>query len=334
MANMSSTRFGIEIEVIVEPHTLRTPPNALSYYQKLSASLRKRGQKAQVDDLRGGYRTYPDNFTKWWITKDGSLNNHGSNQIAFEAVSPIFSADRNWDNDIDAFWDAMAAVFHQPIQSPKCGSHIHISPGLAARGRYAFHELKVIAFGVVAYEPLVLLVLPASRHENVYCRPNTKSSSQLGGCHNLRQMRQLIASARSLEGLKDIMQADRRVLWNFENTLLGKSGTIEFRGGRGLRGRNRTKRWIAFAVSFIHFVLNENDFEMRNIYNDEWRPTVELFYEKLRSKAKDVGMRSHLPSSYRVLNETQRERAPVTRPEQTWSLSSLAQALRPNHTVR
>ncbi|KAI0099792.1 hypothetical protein GGR51DRAFT_384307 [Nemania sp. FL0031] len=318
---MNSTRFGIEIEVIVEPHTLRTPLNALSYYQKLSAALKKRGQKAQVDDLAGGYRTNPDNFKKWWITKDLSLDGYGSNQVAFEAVSPIFSTDRNWSDDIDGFWDAMGAVFHQPIRSPKCGSHVHISPGpiapgrgqadsgtslAAARGHYSLHQLKVIAFGVVVYEPLVLLVLPASRHENLYCRPNTKSSSQLGGCSNLQQMRQLIASARSLEQLKDIMQADRRVIWNFENTLMGKSGTIEFRGGRGLRGRNRTKWWIAFAVSFIHFVLKENDFEMHNTYKDEWRPTVELFYEKIRLKAKDVGMQSHFPPNYRVLNETRR----------------------------
>ncbi|OTB06101.1 hypothetical protein M426DRAFT_319173 [Hypoxylon sp. CI-4A] len=352
---MNSTRFGVEIEVIVEPHTLRMPLNALLYYKKLSASLRKRGQKAKVDDVVGGYRTSPNNFDKWWITQDRSLNEHDGNQIAFEAVSPIFSIDRNWDDDIDAFWNAMGAIFHQPTGSIKCGSHVHISPGVfsagllppsryltdsrmslvGAGGRYSLHELKVIAFGIAVYEPLVLLVLPASRHDNVYCRPNTKSSTRLSSCDSLQQMRQLISSAQSVDQLKDIMQADRRVLWNFENTLPGKSGTIEFRGGRALRGRNRTKWWISFAVSFIHFVLKERDFEMYNTYKDAWRPDVELFYEKIRLTAKNIDMHSHLPSDYRVLNETFRERGPRTARGQARSpLPSQALAFRQSRALR
>ncbi|KAI1443410.1 hypothetical protein F5Y02DRAFT_222139 [Annulohypoxylon stygium] len=180
-------------------------------------------------------------------------------KVAFEAVSPIFSTTERWVDDIDAFWNAMSAVFHQPIRSPKCGSHIHISPGppsySGARRRFSLGQLKTIAFGIVVHEPLILQVLPSWRRNNSYCRPNTASSSRLGGNRNSK--RQAIASARSPDQLIEIMQADRKVLWNFDNTLPGKSGTIEFRGGRGLRGRNRTGWWIAFAISFIHFVLLE-----------------------------------------------------------------------------
>lgn len=50
--------------------------------------------------------------------------------------------------------------------------------------------------------------------------------------------------------------SNRLITWNFLNTVQGhegnfKSGTVEFRGGRHLRGKIRTKRWIAFAVAFI-----------------------------------------------------------------------------------
>lgn len=51
------------------------------------------------------------------------------------------------------------------------------------------------------------------------------------------------------------MQGNRYVLWNFDNVAQDKSGTIEFRGGRFLRGEVRTKRWMAFTVAFIHAML-------------------------------------------------------------------------------
>lgn len=36
------------------------------------------------------------------------------------------------------------------------------------------------------------------------------------------------------------------------------SGTIEFRGGRHLRGPNRTFWWITFAVCFVSLALRQN----------------------------------------------------------------------------
>ena len=52
-----------------------------------------------------------------------------------------------------------------------------------------------------------------------------------------------------------LMQMERKVLWNFKPAANDGTGTIEFRGGRHLRGPVRTKRWIAFAVSCVHFLL-------------------------------------------------------------------------------
>ncbi len=149
-------------------------------------------------------------------------------------------------------WAAMRAVFHMPEKSPLCGSHIHISRG---PGRsFTLSQLKTIAYGIVLYEPLVLKFLVDSRVGNDYCRPNSQNSSRLRGVP-AGSRAQLIAAAGAAEALKTIMQDDRRVLWNFANIVPGKTGTIEFRGGRGLRGGVRTKWWIAFTVSFIHAVL-------------------------------------------------------------------------------
>jgi hypothetical protein len=75
---MADYHFGIEIEVIVGPHKVRTPLSSKHalYYGKLAASLRKRGLKAKADDLQQGYTKRPEHYDKWWITKDGSLGSH------------------------------------------------------------------------------------------------------------------------------------------------------------------------------------------------------------------------------------------------------------------
>jgi hypothetical protein len=70
---MDTCRFGVEIEMIVEPHTVRDPLKPEVYYRKLEAALRKRGLKALADTLTERYRKHPEHYNKWWITKDGSL---------------------------------------------------------------------------------------------------------------------------------------------------------------------------------------------------------------------------------------------------------------------
>ena len=50
---------------------------------------------------------------------------------------------------------------------------------------------------------------------------------------------------------------DRYVLWNFDNILRDRSGTVGFRGGRGLKGTMRTKSRIAFVMAFIHMCINQ-----------------------------------------------------------------------------
>jgi hypothetical protein len=67
--------FGVEIELIAEPHTVRHPLVRKFYYEKLAASLRYHGLNAVADSLEGRYRKHSEHYDKWFITKDGSLGN-------------------------------------------------------------------------------------------------------------------------------------------------------------------------------------------------------------------------------------------------------------------
>jgi len=171
-----------------------------------------------------------------------------------EAVSPVLDNGANWEVEIDTFWEAMRAVFHMPQRAKACGSHVHVSRG--KNKRFTLNELKTIGYGIAVYENLVLDLLMANRQENPYCKPNTVNSAQLQRCgRNRTAIGNVIRAATTPEALRDVMQSNRYVLWNFDHVATGDSGTIEFRGGRCLRGEVRTKRWIAFAVAFIHAML-------------------------------------------------------------------------------
>ncbi|KAG5744183.1 hypothetical protein H9Q70_013106 [Fusarium xylarioides] len=306
---MADYHFGIEIEVIVEPHKVRTPlstKHAL-YYGKLAASLRKRGLKAKADDLQQGYTKRPEHYDKWWITKDGSLGSH-TDKIPMEAVSSVLSLRANWEHtwehEIDVFWTAMRVVFHMPDRSLLCGSHIHVSKGL--NQTFSLPQIKKIAFGVVYYEGLILKLLMRERANNRYCKQNTLNSTQLMRCNgNFNAVAELIKSAKSTTALKNIMQNDRYVLWNFDNIVPGSSGTIEFRGGRCLRGEIRTKRWIAFTIALIQALLNMNNIANPNVSTlESWTP--EGLYNMIKKAASQLSLRNSLPEDWKVLNESQR----------------------------
>lgn len=81
---------------------------------------------------------------------------------------------------------------------------------------------------------------------------------------SLRAIANEIKAKTNANELCSYMQAsidNRKVLWNFQNTVsrpgYTTSGTIEFRGGRHLRGKVRTLRWITFAIAFISMALGE-----------------------------------------------------------------------------
>lgn len=157
----------------------------------------------------------------------------------------------------------MRAVFHIPRRVLRCGSHVHVSPG---RGSFYLKELQAIAFAVVFYDEQVQQVLPQSRRNYHYCVPNNKHSQYLKG-KSISEVAALINAVKNKEKLVEIVQGlsktDRPVLWNFHNvtrmpfTEEPAIGTVEFRGGRCLRGPVRTKRWISFAVAFMILAIQE-----------------------------------------------------------------------------
>jgi hypothetical protein len=250
-------------------------------------------------------------------------------KVAMEAVSPILSCRGTWESEIDRFWKAMRAVFHMPERSTRCGSHIHVSAGSDRTFKLA--QLKTIAYGIILYEPLFLQLLMADRSNNTYCTANSRKSTQLMACNgNRAAIARLIDGASTKQVLKGIMQDSRYVLWNFENIVPLRSGSVEFRGGRVLRGEIRTKRWIAFTIAFIHMLLEkvvclsviaykhthahthmlmvvllQNDLQDPSRTSlSEWSP--QKLYEAIKNAATQLSLRNFLPDDHRVLNETRR----------------------------
>ncbi|KAK5225631.1 hypothetical protein LTR72_003534 [Exophiala xenobiotica] len=145
-------------------------------------------------------------------------------------------------------------------------------------------------------------MLPPERRGNTYCKQNWDRSAYLNR-RTMNQALNLINSANNVQDLiwylqGEVVDQQRYVLWNFQN-ITGNSGTIEFRGGRCLRGRHRTKWWIAFAVGFMFFCLENNASNMQNHY------TTKRLYREIKIMAQQLGM-AHLPDSWQELNETPR----------------------------
>lgn len=151
-------------------------------------------------------------------------------------------------------------------KNTSCGAHVHVSP---YQCRYDLGQLKRIAYAVVVWEDFVQEILPEERRDNRWSQSAADLSDDLStdiesgdeGSEDdiFHVVRQRIRGMRSRKQLVNYMQEKSRyALWNFENVLEGKSGTVEFRGGRHLRGRVRTKRWIAFAVNFISLALQDD----------------------------------------------------------------------------
>ncbi|KAJ6015344.1 amidoligase [Penicillium herquei] len=302
--------FGVEIEVIVEPHNKQQPvqfPVSREldlWYEKIAKAMRNRKGcnqlplKVTAESRRANYRGTENRHEKWWITWDGSLVHPSWPKhpgVPFEAVSPRLETQKRWEDEIDAFWSAMKAVFRMPRRILRCGSHVHVSPG---RGDFKLAELQAIAFAVVFYDKQVQQVLPESRRDYIYCKSNKKHSQALQG-----------SKSRLVELIQGTSKHDRPVLWNFHNVTRmpfanGPAiGTVEFRGGRCLRGPLRTKRWITFPVAFIILAIQEFKMPLKSSYDHS---TSSQFWKKIRNAAATENMAQHLPESFKTMNESNR----------------------------
>jgi hypothetical protein len=175
-----------------------------------------------------------------------------------------------WEHKIKLFWEALRSEF-EVQKDPLCGSHIHIAP---IGRKYTLGEVKQIAFAVCYYEPYVVSILPRERRDNGYCLRNSNVAPRMGSLFKQRSPEAWKTIAKDIKGkstpeqvciyLQDGVDRDHRfVLWNFQNLVAPvvnarpPSGTIEFRGGRHLRGKVRTIRWITFVIVFISMALRE-----------------------------------------------------------------------------
>jgi hypothetical protein len=174
--------------------------------------------------------------------------------VPFEAVSPIMDSRYGMEGQVDGFWRAYNTIFQEPNSDRRCGSHVH----LKLPNGFSLSQLKKIACGITFHKDETTKMLPPERRGNLYCMQNWDRSAYLNR-RTMDQALELINSANNVQDLIWYMQGEvvdqqRYVLWNFQN-ITGNSGTIEFRGGRCLRGKYRTKWWIAFAVGFMFFCL-------------------------------------------------------------------------------
>lgn len=178
-----------------------------------------------------------------------------------ESVSRVLYGQRgSWDPEIDKFWAQLLAMFTVKINKT-CGTHVHFAPW---GRRYSLHELHTIAFAVVYYEPYVVSCLPVERRDYQYCKRNTKMAQPLGQLFNSGQLTTVASYIRSQStpsALINFIQggldgSHRYALWNFQNQTK-TSGTIEFRGGRHMRGPNRSRAWITFVLVFTTMAIGE-----------------------------------------------------------------------------
>lgn len=187
-----------------------------------------------------------------------------------ESVSPKLKSSGRWEDDIRKFWTALRRMF-EIEKSSSCGTHIHIAPWKAS---YTLKQAQTIAFACCYYERYVISCLPQERRDHSYCQRNSKVATKMGELYEMRTSRGICGIASDIKAVDDFQElihymhggSDaglRRVLWNFRNLYYGNcTGTIEFRGGRHLRGPNRTIAWITFAQIFVMMALDEVRYSM------------------------------------------------------------------------
>ena len=179
-------------------------------------------------------------------------------------MSPVMKSSDDWDHKVKNFWLAVRLLFRPQINKT-AGTHIHVAPW---KKKFTLKQAQTIAFACCYYEPYIISFLPRERRDNKYCRRNTRVPGRMGSLYNrktstaIAQIASDIKKKTSAKAIVDYIQGGvtsqhRYVLWNFQGLLRPTTGTIEFRGGRHMRGQNLTRRWIAFVIIFTLFALSE-----------------------------------------------------------------------------
>ncbi|KAL2070252.1 hypothetical protein VTL71DRAFT_13278 [Oculimacula yallundae] len=281
-----SLGFGIEIEAIVKP---RGPFNGQTPWEALAMRM-KQYYKLDVTwykpEVKGTWKN--TRYDAWHVTYDSSLELETPDEVSLEVVAPKLQAGGRWEGQIELVWKAIRDLFRVKKHAISCGSHVHVAPVSRV---FTLDELKLVAMFTIIHEDSILKILHTTRQNHKYCERNTK----IGGTglwddfgevnhsryksawrgNGLKKCQQAIAKITTKSDLVAYVQGtERRVLWNFRNILPGGSGTVEFRGGRHLRGPKRTISWATFTIVFI-------DLALRSVSHPiSFLRTLELTHEK------------------------------------------------------
>ena len=172
-----------------------------------------------------------------------------------------------------------------------------------------------MAYFVATTETWVEQILPPERLNNLYALSNssrineqwsTFGHSWTSHRRELTDICDKLREANDPQKLCWVMQRDSRYcLWNFQNTIPPKKGTIEFRGGRQVRGKVMTIRWTVFAIVFIALAIEkverrivtmiisnwkQNHYNLRTTYNN-----INAWWADLKAQAVHLGLQNWLP---------------------------------------
>ena len=189
--------------------------------------------------------------------------------VSLEAISPVLKSTDDWILKIERFWRAVDSFLNVEIDY-RCGTHVHVSPSGRYTGwdkRFTMEELRQVAYFVATTETWVEQILPSERVDNFYCQSNSSRINEQWSTYGhswashpreLRVVCDSLREANNPQKLCWVMQrGSRYCLWNFENTIPPNKGTIEFRGGRHVRGKVMTIRWTVFAIVFVALAIEK-----------------------------------------------------------------------------
>jgi len=298
--------FGYEIETESRPKK-NSGWTAIQQYAKLAKQLSSKGIPAISSTSK---TKYPPSYKKWWIANDSSIKT-SSNTISMECVSTVQDFDKHvWESEVKNFWAVLLSLF-EVKKNFTAGTHIHVAPW----GKpFSLKQAQIIAFACCYYEPYVISLMPKERRDYKYCQRNTQVAGRMAILYKQKKIHVIASDIKkkgSLKSLCTYMQGGvdsghRRVMWNFQGLLKKKTGTIEFRGGRHMRGPGRTIRWITFVVVFVMLAIKEDLLHSTSTYhvpNNDIPSEVQEYWKSFLDYAQTLGVKAYLPSHFKMMSE-------------------------------
>ena len=254
--------YGTELEVCVRPKPSLQVGHWDDVAQNLSASLEQNGihNEVLIDSKESDYQ-------KWIIASDGSIERGKSaNKWGLELVSSICLPREWWSRTCSVVWGALTSKF-DVLESPSCGTHVHVSMYRGSGWEGAFGKLQRIAKAVVYFERCIDSLMPDHRLRNVFCKSNRYNSTLrsssvptiLKMIDGIQEGPEYPGGPDGREKLVDLLcpsgdSVKRYYRWNFTPLLRPdrKTRTIEFRQPPGSTTALETAFWCQFTIYFVY----------------------------------------------------------------------------------